>query len=214
MRQVDGRADNHLVVAAAEAADKRPVDLQLVDGQPPQVAERRVAGPEVVDGEPHAHVVQLGQRFQRTGRIGHDDVFGDFERERRRERTPRACSFSAIRSGRSGSCRLRDDTFTEIESGIDGSASGHSSSALSSTSGGQPMDEARLLRQLHEVRGEQPALLRMIPSNQRFDADDEAGPQLQNRLILEKELVMVDRRREVGGERHADGARMRSRSGA
>src|SRR5204862_7315240 len=67
---------------------------------------------------------------------------------------------------------------------------------------GQPMNETGLLRQLNKLGGQQPPLQRMVPSNQRFDADDEAGPQMQNRLILEKKFIMVDRRRELGGERH------------
>ena len=39
---------------AAEAGDEGPVDLHDVDGEAAQVAQRRVAGAEVVDGQPHA----------------------------------------------------------------------------------------------------------------------------------------------------------------
>jgi len=44
-------SDDDLVLAAHEPGDERSVDLQLVDRQAPQVAERRIAGAEVVDDD-------------------------------------------------------------------------------------------------------------------------------------------------------------------
>ena len=44
--------------ASCRARDERAVDLHPVDREPAQVAERRVAGAEVVDGQPHAEVAQ------------------------------------------------------------------------------------------------------------------------------------------------------------
>src|SRR5690606_26076887 len=44
----DGGHDGGVVGARPEAVDEGPVDLEHVDGEPPQVRERRVAGAEVV----------------------------------------------------------------------------------------------------------------------------------------------------------------------
>ena len=54
----DGGDDGAVVRVAAsvEAVDEGAVDLQQVDREAPQVAERRVAGAEVVDRELHAEI--------------------------------------------------------------------------------------------------------------------------------------------------------------
>jgi len=36
-----------------DAAHETPIDLQVVDRQPLQIAERQVARAEIVDGDPH-----------------------------------------------------------------------------------------------------------------------------------------------------------------
>ena len=45
------RAGEAWLVGRAEQFDERPVDLQAVDGEAMEVAERRVAGAEVVERE-------------------------------------------------------------------------------------------------------------------------------------------------------------------
>ncbi len=65
VREVDGAADDLRVLGVdGEPGHEGPVDLQLADGQPPQVDQRGVAGAEVVEG--HLHPVR-GQSRQGVG---------------------------------------------------------------------------------------------------------------------------------------------------
>ena len=59
-RQGDDRGDDGVVARIlAEVADERAVDLEHVERQPLQVRQRRVAGAEIVDRQPHAQAPQL-----------------------------------------------------------------------------------------------------------------------------------------------------------
>ena len=59
-RKTDDRLhETRGTVLAADLVDERLRDLEDVDREPLQVAERRVAGAEVVDGDAHAEVPQL-----------------------------------------------------------------------------------------------------------------------------------------------------------
>src|SRR5688572_30138821 len=57
----DGGGDGGVVGVGGDVAYERLVDLQGVDGEPLQVAERRVPDPEVVDGDPYPDSLQLAQ---------------------------------------------------------------------------------------------------------------------------------------------------------
>ena len=87
--------DRRVLGILAEPVDEGPVDLQHVDGEPLQVAERRVAGAEVVDGQLDAERAQVLQHLEPGRRVGHQRGLGDLEAERRRleaaalERLPR-----------------------------------------------------------------------------------------------------------------------------
>ena len=53
-----------------DAVDERLVDLQDVDREAPDVVQRRVAGPEVVDGEPNPELLQSLSRGDRQVDVG------------------------------------------------------------------------------------------------------------------------------------------------
>ena len=63
--------------------DERLVDLQLGHGQLPEVGQRRVAGAEVVDRQPHAQVLQAVEHGHRSLRPAHDGRLGELERQGR-----------------------------------------------------------------------------------------------------------------------------------
>src|SRR6185369_6511006 len=67
-----------------DAGDERAVDLQDVDREALEVAQRRVAGPEVVDREMDAERPQLRQPADRAGGSLHEAALGDLEDEARR----------------------------------------------------------------------------------------------------------------------------------
>ncbi len=66
-----------------EAGDEGSVDLQLIHRKLVEMAERGVAGAEVVDGDANAERLQLLERGSHCRLIGHDHRFGDLEREQR-----------------------------------------------------------------------------------------------------------------------------------
>ena len=55
-----------------------------VDREPLEVAQRRVAGAEVVDGQPHAEGPEVLQHLEPGRRVGHQRGLGDLEAQRRR----------------------------------------------------------------------------------------------------------------------------------
>ena len=58
--QGNNRGGNRGVVGiVGDIADKHPVDLELIDRQAPQAAERGIAGAEIVDGQGNPHLVQF-----------------------------------------------------------------------------------------------------------------------------------------------------------
>ena len=97
---------------AEDVAHERAVDLQQVDRELLQVGERRVAGAEVVDREPHAEVAQPAQADRRRGRVLHERAFGDLEDQPRRLEA--GTGRAATRPGRAdrASSSWRGATFT------------------------------------------------------------------------------------------------------
>ena len=81
-------SDQRIVFALRQPGDERSIDLELRDRQPAQMAERRIAGAEVVDDQLDAHRVQLVEALHRPLGVRHHDVLGDFEREARRVHPP------------------------------------------------------------------------------------------------------------------------------
>jgi len=82
----DGRHDGSVFGVArprVQAGDELAVDFQQVDREPAQIGQRRVARPEVVDGDLDAEFLQRAQRRGRRLGIAHDDALGDLEAEQR-----------------------------------------------------------------------------------------------------------------------------------
>jgi hypothetical protein len=68
--------------------DERAVDLQRVDRQPAQVAERRIPGAEVIERDPHAELAHLAQLVAALVDRLHQHRFGDLEIEAAIFRSP------------------------------------------------------------------------------------------------------------------------------
>ena len=62
-----------------DVAHERAVDLQGVDREPLQIADRRIAGSEIVDGEMDAHFAQRLEGADRSRGIVDEDALGDLE---------------------------------------------------------------------------------------------------------------------------------------
>ena len=65
-----------------DAGHERPVELELVDREVPQVGEGAVAGAVVVDRDPQPEPAQGLEHRPRALRVEHDDALGDLELER------------------------------------------------------------------------------------------------------------------------------------
>ena len=71
-----------LPTMSAETADEAPVDLDLVDCEPGQVAERGEAGAEVVEHDPDAHGAKFVERpSHRRSVVGEQGQLGDLDLE-------------------------------------------------------------------------------------------------------------------------------------
>src|SRR4051812_39253656 len=95
--ELDDRPEEHVALRVATGTiDEHLVDLQHVDGEGPQVVERRVAGTEVVDGEEHAEVLQAVEALEQLRSGWREHALGDLEDERRRRETRRRQGVSDI----------------------------------------------------------------------------------------------------------------------
>ena len=83
VRHGEDRGDQAVVGAVlAEVHDELAVDLDLVDGQAPQVGERRVAGAEVVDRDAHTEAPQRGERVGDGAQVLDEQRLGDLDAQR------------------------------------------------------------------------------------------------------------------------------------
>jgi hypothetical protein len=82
VRQRHDRPDDLLVAfLRGRAAHERLVDLDGVEREAVQVAERGIAGPEVVDGQLDAVALELLERARHELRVLQDDALGDLQLE-------------------------------------------------------------------------------------------------------------------------------------
>src|SRR3569623_2600287 len=72
----DGARNGGVRGVARNAADEGAVDLESIDGNAAQVAERGIAGAEIVDAETHA---ELAQVVELRGARLHQLALGDLE---------------------------------------------------------------------------------------------------------------------------------------
>src|SRR6187551_1927524 len=77
----DGGDDIHAVRAGPHRGDERPVDLERIDRQLGQVAQRGIAGAEVVNGDIHPQISDRLQTADIACDIVHDGAFRYLEVE-------------------------------------------------------------------------------------------------------------------------------------
>ncbi len=68
-----------MLVALGERAGEGLVDLQLVEGELPQIAEARIAGAEIVHGDPDAERLQVGELAHHRIRVREEQPLGDLK---------------------------------------------------------------------------------------------------------------------------------------
>src|SRR5882762_7898393 len=82
--QEDRLDDAAVLLVRAHRPDEARIDLEQVDGQPVQVAERAVPGAEVVDAQLQPELPQAGQAPRRGGGVLDQHALGDLQPQRAR----------------------------------------------------------------------------------------------------------------------------------
>ena len=77
------RCDNNggIILVTIHPIDKAAIDLQTVNGESFQMAERGIAGTEIIDRKAYRHFLQGGKDPVCLGGIQHNRVFHQFELE-------------------------------------------------------------------------------------------------------------------------------------
>jgi len=194
------RHDRGVVRVARHRDDERAVDLQLLHGKPPEVGQRRISSPEVVDRQVHAQFAQRLQHANRTIGVGHEHRFGELEPQRVGRQT-RACQGGLDRREELASDELaggevdRDAQSRELR--VFGAPASRLGACEFENARAEPHDQAALLRHANELDGRYGPELRMVPADKGFRRDDASGRDVHERLESDGELVALDRDAQV-----------------
>ena len=156
-----------------ELADEGAVDLDLVDREAAQVAQRGIAGAEIVERDAEAGARSWPMRVAAASRSLDQDALGDLELEpaRARARLGERCASTLARSSRSRSWTGETLTATRAASGQRCASRRPSRSTQSPSRSIMPHSSAIGMK----MRRRDQAARRMVPAHQRLDADDRAA---------------------------------------
>ena len=191
------------IVRLAGLADQLAGDLEAVDREPAQVGERRVPRPEVVHGDPDTELAEGVQRHDRRLGIAEHGGLGHLEGQDVRV-DPRVAD-------------LADDLLDEARMlQLEGREVDAQAEVLE-TRLAMPFDDLPGRRLEHEpAEGEDRVVLlgqvdelgrvdrsahRVVPADERLDADDASAVQLDDRLVVDPQVAATDALAEVRGER-------------
>ena len=174
--------------------------LSTSTGQLAQPAERRVAGAEVVDGDPYAEGLERPQPLDGRLDVGHDRALGDLQRDPRRHRCRCAASTSPTSPPNSARRSWRCETLMLTDRPGPATVDQSTTCRQAALQHPQPErhDEPGLLGKRDEgVRSDQ-ATLRVLPAHQRLDPYHPAGRHRHDRLVVQRELAVVQGALQVG----------------
>ena len=87
--------DRRGCAGAGDVLDEGAIDLDLVERETLQVAQRGIAGAEIVQRDPNAELAQLVQHVQRRFVVANEHGLGDLELQPRRRQGREAASAAA-----------------------------------------------------------------------------------------------------------------------
>jgi hypothetical protein len=192
--EVDRRADDHgVVLVAFHLHHERLVDLEHVDREPFQVAERRVAAAEIVDRERDAQLAEPVEHRAGAQRIREDRALRDLELE-----VSRLDPCLAEQAGDLlGEVEVEHVAAREIDGHRELEALLAPGAALA-----QPRlehvererpDQAGVLGERDEVGGYEQAALRVLPAHERLHRAHAAVLEARLRLVIERQLAPLER---------------------
>ncbi len=163
-------------VVAPRPRNERSI-LRMSTGKPAQVAERRVAGAEVVHRDPDAERLQVVQALDGRVRVGEHHGLGDLEDERGRRRGRSISSASRTSSTIVSDCSCLTERLTLIREAC--SRAGRARAARPPA--GRPRSSTQrpigMIRPVSSASGmncarRDQAARRVLPAEERLDADD------------------------------------------
>lgn len=200
MGQPDGCADDGQIVRmGAERMHERFVDFQVVDGKVPQIAQRGIAGAEVIDRALRAAAAQGLELLFGALRVAHHRAFGDLEGHAI-EPQPflgKAVCQSVHQVGAVELPRREVDADAPRLCGGQQplfapapALPGH----LLADPKAQMFDQVRLFRDGDELVGWDVTTIALRPAQQRFEAQEgEAVAEAVNGLVVQFELMGLQR---------------------
>ena len=192
-----------------ETLHEGPIDLDGVDGQAVQVAQRGIPGSEVIDGHLEACFLETTERRDRYFGVLHQDPLGQFK-------------LQVLGGHAAFTQRPNHDVhqigLTELQGGqIDGHAYGSQagiSPGLMSHArvAERPFSNRRndpgILCQGDKRAGKNQSLLGMLPANERFSAGDLGGPYIHLWLEVQLEFIILQRFAQMAFQPQAFGSRL------
>jgi len=195
MSEVRGRVDDHaILLVRLEAEHERLVELQRVDREIAQVAERREAGAEVVDRHADAEPVQVFDDAACAAWVEHHRALGDLELELMR------LDRVEVEEPRDllGERGVLKHPRRQVHRYAELLAAPLQRADVVERAMQRPLrqrtDQMARFREPDEFVGAHVAERRMPPAQQRLDADGASGPKVDLRLVIELEAVRRERR--------------------
>ena len=187
------------------SGDELAGDLEAVDREPAEVGERRVAGPEVVHGDPDAERAQGVERRDRRADVPEHRGLGHLEGEVARIDAGRPIS-ATTSSMKPGCWSWSGDRLTrQPEHRQAGQAMPSATWRRAVWRTARP--SARIVpfssaRRMNSV-GSIGAARRVVPAHERLDAHDAAAGQDHDRLVGDGQIASAHAPTELGGQRVA-----------
>ena len=168
----------------AEIPHEGLVDLDLVEGEAAQVAQRRVAGAEIVHRDPHAERLETVQDRRCRAGIGHQHRFGDLQLQAPAGRpVQRRASRTAVTRLADVNCTAETLTATLSPSGQRVASSQARRSTHSPSGTIRPSSSAIGMNSAGETKPR----VRMVPAQQRLEAADPVRVEAVDRLVVDLE---------------------------
>jgi hypothetical protein len=181
-----------------DVADEAPIHLQDVERKAPQVAERRVAGAEVVERNAHTDGPQVPQACRGVLVVRQQRALGELDLEQVRTQVVVAKALGQRRvdvgPGQLDAGHVDRDghgIVARVQPTADLSAGGIDHPRPDGD------DQPRVLGDRDELLGSHGSQLRALPAQQRLGADDLPLGDVDLGLIVELELVVLDRAAQV-----------------
>ena len=168
--------------------------LSVLIGKALQVAQRRVAGAEIVDRQAQAQGGQLLQPARRLGRVAHDHALGQLELEQ----VGRHARFLDRGGDRGHQVLLLELPGRDVDRELQPRVA-HAVPAPDLGAGGAQHpgadrhDQAGLLGQRDELGRRHQAEVGMVPAQQRLDAEHGAVGEADLGLVVDHELALLER---------------------